>query len=190
MATLAETISTALRAVGSTTENRLRDVVADFDSMNLSGEERLSAVTTTVAALAATHHRKHRKVYLEAVKAWALEISADLRPEPLGLRTIAEKAVVEEAAELLTGGVENLIELMNGDDVRTQDRLVTELAIVTRLLGEHQPSVIHHALACIGQALDKADFQAGELVVVPLRDSFRMLTRDASLENLAPRGCA
>src|SRR5918999_938864 len=55
MATLAETISTALRAVGSTTENRLRDVVADFDSMNLSGEERLSAVTTTIAALAATH---------------------------------------------------------------------------------------------------------------------------------------
>ena len=190
MATLTETISSALRAVGPTTESRLRDVMADFDAMNLSGEERLSAVTTTIAALAATHHRRHRGVYLDAVKAWAREIAGELRPEPLRLRGPTEPAQVEEAAELLTSGVESLIETMNGDSVRTQDRLVTELAVVTRLLGEHDANTIHQALLSIGAALDRKNFQAGETVTVPLRESLRPLSRDARLELLAPRGCA
>jgi hypothetical protein len=195
MASLAETINTALRAVGSTTENRLRDVIADFDSVNLSGEERLAAVATTVAALASTHHRRHRNVYLDAVKVWSLEISSELRPEPLRLRTIADKAIVVEAADQLIGGVESLIELMNGDAIRTQDRLVTELAVVTRLLGEHEPGVIHLALLCVTRALDRADYQPGDAVMVPLHETFRVLTRESDLEAsdleaLAPRGCA
>lgn len=190
MATLAETISSALRAVGPTTESRLRDVMADFDAMNLSGEERLSAVTTTIASLAATHHRKHRGAYLDAVNAWSLEIAAQLRPEPLRLRGAAETAQIAEAADLLTSGVESLIDAMNGDSVRTQDRLVTELAVVTRLLGENDANTIHQALLSVGRALDRKDFQPGEVVMVPLRDSLRPLSRDSQLELLAPRGCA
>jgi hypothetical protein len=51
MSSLAETISSALRAVGRATEDRLRGIVNDFDGMNLTGEERLAAVATAIAAV-------------------------------------------------------------------------------------------------------------------------------------------
>ena len=79
MSSLAETISSALRAVGPATEDRLRDIIADFDGLNLSAEERLSAVATTVAATAATHHKRHKPVYLDAVRTWSLEIAQELK---------------------------------------------------------------------------------------------------------------
>ncbi len=52
MNTLAETIESALQAAGTLTENRLRDIIGDFDGLNLIAEERLAAVATTIAAAA------------------------------------------------------------------------------------------------------------------------------------------
>lgn len=190
MATLAETINSALRAVGRAAESRLRDVVAEFDNINLSGEERLDAIATAIAALACTHHRKHRPVYLDAVKTWALEIASELQPAPLRLRAPVEARHVAEAAEVLTAGVDGLIEMMTAGAVRTQDRLVTELAVVARLLGEHDANTIHLALRAVGDALDEAGFDPGEVISVPLREAALPLARDAVLESLAPRGCA
>lgn len=190
MATLAETINSALQAVGSATESRLRDVVAEFDCINLSGEERLDAVATAIAALAWTHHRKHRRVYLEAVKTWALEIASELQPGPLRLRAPADTRKVAEAADVLIGGVDGLIEMMSAGAVRTQDRLVTELALVARLLGEYDANTIHLALGTVEAAHLDDRFAPGEAVVVPLREAARPIRRDAALETLAPRGCA
>jgi hypothetical protein len=190
MATLSETINSALRAVGRATESRLREVIAEFDNMNLSGEERLDAIVTAIAALAWTHHRKHKRVYLDAVKTWALEIAAELQPGPLRLRAASDLRQVEEAAEVLIGGVDSLIEMMNAGAVRTQDRLVTELAVVARLLGEHDANTIHLALRTVSDALEQAGFDPGEPIAVPLRQSLLPLTRHVSLETLAPRGCA
>jgi hypothetical protein len=190
MTTLAETINSALQAVGRATESRLRDLVAEFDNMNLSGEERLDAIVSAIAALAWTHHRKHRPVYLDAVKTWALEIASALQPSPLRLRAPADPHHVSEAAEVLIGGVNGLIDMMNAGAVRTQDRLVTELAVVARLLGEHDANTIHLAMLSVANALDDVGFDPGEVVTVPLREAALPIARDASLETLAPRGCA
>src|SRR4051812_31435119 len=125
MSSLAETINNALLAAGPATEDRMRDVTTDFDGMNLSGEERLAAVATAVASIAWNHHRKHRHVYLDAVRTWALEIAAELQPAPLRLRRAIDPVQVEEGAEILISGIDHLIELMTESAIRTQDRLVT-----------------------------------------------------------------
>jgi hypothetical protein len=190
MATLAETINNALVAVGAATESRLRDVIAEFDNINLSGEERLDAIATAIAAVAWTHHRRHKPVYLEAVKAWALEIADELQPGPMRLRTPVDPHQVADAAEVLISGVDSLIEMMSAGVVRTQDRLVTELAVVARLLGEHDANTIHQALLAIAAALEEGDYDPSDVVAVPLRQAAMPVTREAALESLAPRGCA
>ncbi|HEY0523930.1 MAG TPA: hypothetical protein VGD08_11100 [Stellaceae bacterium] len=190
MSSLAETINIALQAVGPATEDRLRDVIADFNGMNLSGEERLAAMATAVAATAATHHRRHKEVYLDAVKTWSLEIAAELQPPPLRLRRPADTDAVGEAAELLAAGIDSLIEMMMQRSIRTQDRLVTELALVARLLGQHDANTIHQTLHAIASALASEVYMPGEIVMVPLRDAAKPLSRESVLESLAPRGCA
>src|SRR5215472_310668 len=136
MSSLAETINTALRAVGPATEDRLRDIVADFDGLNLTDEERVAAVATAIAATACSHHQRHKAVYLDAVRTWSLEIAAEAKPGPLRLRFAADIERIAEAADILTCGIDSLIELMTAMETRTQDRLVTELALVSRLLGQ------------------------------------------------------
>jgi hypothetical protein len=190
MATLSETINSALQAVGTATESRLRDVIAEFDGINLSGEERLDAIATAVAALAWTHHRRHKQVYIDAVKAWSLEIAGELQPHPLRLRSPADPRQVAEAAEVLIAGVDGLIDMMNAGAVKAQDRLVTELAVVARLLGEHDANTIHLTLLTIAAMLDEGGYGVGGVVTVPLRQAAMPLRRDAALETLAPRGCA
>jgi hypothetical protein len=190
MSSLAETINNALQAVGPATEDRLRDVIRDFDGMNLSAEERLSAVATTVAAIAWNHHGKHKSAYLDAVKTWSLEIAGELQPAPMRLRRPIDRAQVEEAADVLISGVDGLIDLMSADAVRTQDRLVTELAVVSRLLGEHDANTIHLTMMVVSRALGHDDYAPGTVVAIPLREVGRPVTRESSLEALAPHGCA
>jgi hypothetical protein len=190
MSSLAETINSALRAVGPVTEDRLRDIIADFDGMNLTDEERLSAVATTVAATACNHHQRHKSVYLDAVRTWSLEIAQELKPAPMRLRFTADVERIADAADILITGVDSLIELMGAMGTRTQDRLVTELALVSRLLGQVDASTIHLTLGAVDQALGGKAFQPGAVVMVPLREVTRLIGRDADLEHLQPRGCA
>src|SRR5258708_38917613 len=142
MSTLAETIISALHRVGPVTEDRLRDIITDFDPRSLTDEERLAAVATTVAATACKHHTRHKGVYLDGVRTWSLEISADLAPAAPRLRYSADIERLSEGAEILISGVDSLIELMFSLVVGTQDRLVTELALVSRLLGQHDAATI------------------------------------------------
>jgi hypothetical protein len=190
MSSLAETINNALLAVGPATEDRLRDVINDFDGMNLSGEERLAAIATSIASIAWSHHRKHKHVYLDAVKTWSLEIAAELQPPPLRLRRPIDATQVEEGAEILISGIDQLIELMSDHAVRTQDRLVTELAVVSRLLGQNDANTIHMTLREVTRHLDERGYHAGELVLLPLREAILPLGRDAALATLAARGSA
>jgi len=190
MSSLAETIDSALRAVGPATEDRLRDIVADFDGLNLTDEERLAAVATTIAATASTHHCRHKSVYLDAVRTWSLEIAQELKPAPVRLRFTADLERIADAAEILINGVDSLIELMTVMGTRTQDRLVTELALVSRLLGQVEASTIHMTLAAVDRALGGKSFRPGAVVMVPLREATRLISREADLELLQPRGCA
>src|SRR5258707_9012177 len=112
MSTLADTISTALRAVGPVTEDRLRDIVADFDGLNLTDEERLAAAATTIAAAASTHHCRHKAIYLEAVRTWSLEIAAQVERTPPRPRFAADVERIADGADILISGIDSLIELM------------------------------------------------------------------------------
>jgi hypothetical protein len=190
MSTLADTISNALAAVGPLAESRLRDIFTDFGGLSLGEEDRLSVLATAVATAAATHHARHKSVYLDAVRTWALEISAELQPAPLRLAGSNIGGPVEEGADILISGLDGLIESMTAAGVRVQDRLVTELALVARLLGQHDANAIHFTLMAVGRALDDAAYRPGETVVVPLREAVRPVTRNCSLESLQPRGFA
>ena len=190
MSSLANTINTALAAVGPATEDRMRGVMADFNALHLNDEERLFAVASAIAATAQRHHARHASVYLDAVKSWAVEIADELRPPPPRFGRAPDHERVEEAAEVLISGIDALIELMTEADTRMQDRLVTELALLSRLLGENDANTIHLAMIAVGEAVGDLTFRAGDMVAIPLRDTARPLTRDACLERLIPRGFA
>ena len=72
--------------------------------------------------------------------------------------------------------------------VGIQDRLVTELAVVARLLGQHDANTIHMTLMTVSDSLADPDYQPGELILVPLRETVQPLSRDVRLEALTPRG--
>ncbi len=190
MSSLAETINSALAAVGPATEGRLRDLIIEFGELNLLDEDRLSVLATAVAATAATHHLRHKDIYLEAVKTWSLEIAAELKSPPRRLGNLAGRDVIDDGAEMLISGLDGLIDLMTQAEVRVQDRLVAELALVSRLLGQHDANTIHFTLMAVGRALADPDYRPGDLVMVPLSETVRPLNREACLAALAPRGVA
>lgn len=190
MSSLVDTINGALAAVGPATETRLRDLLAEFGELNLADEDRLAALATVIGTAAATHHTRHKSVYLEAVKTWALEIAEALEPAPLRLVGAPAAGPVEEGAEILTAGLDSLIDQMIQTGVRVQDRLVTELAVVARLLGQHDANTIHMTLITVSRSLADPDYQPGELIEVPLREVAQPLSREANLEALIPRGVA
>lgn len=190
MSSLIETINSALAAVGPATEGRLRDLLAEFGELNLGDEDRLAALATVIAAAAATHHCRHKAIYLEAVRTWALEIAEALQPAPLRLSGPGLGGPIEEGAELLITGLGALIDAMTEDGVRVQDRLVTELAVVARLLGQHDANTIHVTLMAVSDNLADPGYRPGEVILVPLRETAQPLTRDSRLEALTPRGVA
>lgn len=190
MSTLAETIHNALAAIGPSAEGQLRDIIAEFGDLNLSEEERVSVLATVIAAAASTHHVRHKNIYLEAVRTWALEISAELQPPPVRLSNHRMSGPVEEGAEILIGGLDGLIDALTSAGVGIQDRLVAELALIARLLGEHDVNTVHFALMAVTQALADSGYRAGDKVLVPLREAVRPLTREESIETLQPRGVA
>src|SRR5258708_37679607 len=98
MSSLVETINSALAAVGPATEGQLHDLLAEFGELNLGDEDRLSALATVIAAAAATHHLRHKGIYLEAVKTSELEIAVPLGPAPLRLAFAPGAGPVEEGA--------------------------------------------------------------------------------------------
>jgi hypothetical protein len=190
MSSLVETINSALAAVGPATESQLQDLLAEFGELSLGDEDRLSALATVIAAAAATHHARHKSVYLEAVKTWSLEIAGQLEPAPLRFSEGPCDGPVEEGAEILISGLDALIEQMSQAGVRVQDRLVTELAVVARLLGQHDANTIHVTLMAVNHSLAEPDYQPGEIIGVPLRDTVRPLNREMRLEAMTPRGVA
>jgi len=84
MSTLAETISEAMIRLGPAVQDSLREITAELYGLNLGEEDRLAALATALATVASTHHSRHKPVYLEAVRAWSLEISVELAPRRCG----------------------------------------------------------------------------------------------------------
>jgi hypothetical protein len=189
MNSLVETIGDALTRLGPATEGRLNDVMTEMIGLGLGEEDQLSALATAVAAVTAIHHGRHRQVYLEAVRVWSLEISAQIGPPP-SRRDGAGGGPVDEGAEILIAGLESLVDAMLNGGIRLQDRLVAELALFAQLLGQHDANAIHLTLMAVVDALNSEDYRPGRLLHVPLGDLVLPLGRDACLASLAPRGVA
>ena len=190
MPSLAETIDTALAAVGRETEDEFRDVSGGFEALELADEERVSALATAIAAIAVQYHRRHLSAYLEAVRAWALEMAEILQPGPAELRHMPDMATVETAARGLYCGLDGVIERMRKEGVDIRDRLITELALVTRFLGQHDAHTITIAVMAVNRALSDPQYRRGAVVRVPLREVAASAAIEPVLATMRPRGNA
>lgn len=190
MTSLAETIDTALAAVGPETEDLLRDVVAEFEALPLAEEERLAVLATSIAAIAHRHHRRHVSVYLEAVRTWSLEIAEVVKPAPTELRYIPRPAAIEQAARHFFDGLDSVIDRMQIQGIDVRDRLVTELAVMARFLGRHDANTISIAIIAVNRALADLNYQRGAAVQVPMREVTAAPVSAEELAAMPPRGTA
>jgi hypothetical protein len=190
MSTLAATISEAMLRLGPAVQDNLRDIIAELYGLDLGEEDRLAALATAIATVASIHHSRHKPVYLEAVRAWSLEISVGLAPPPVRLARFSGKGPVEEGAEILVAGLDSLLDGLAQGAANLQDRLVMELSLFARLLGQHDANAVHMTLAAVAEALGDEDYRPGQSVRVPLEQMVMPLTRDACLATVAPRGVA
>src|SRR5579863_1455013 len=82
MSSLADTIAQSMLRLGPGTKDKVRDIFAALGGLDLAPVERLSALATALAAMAATYHARHAQIYFEAVRTWSLEISNGIAPPP------------------------------------------------------------------------------------------------------------
>jgi hypothetical protein len=190
MSSLSETIGEALARLGPATAERLNDIVGELGSLNLGEEDRLSVLATALAAVAQIYHGRHKPVYLEAVRSWSLEISVGLAPAPVRLSALSDEGTIEEGAEILIAGLDGMLDSLAQGAVRLQDRLVLELALFSRLLGQHDANTVHLTLMTVADALGEEDFHPGDAVMVPLGETAVPLDRDTCLATVAARGVA
>jgi len=176
--------------LGPATQDRVGVIVAELVALNLGEEDRLAVLATAVAAVASTHHARHKQVYLEAVRTWALEISASVASPPVGFAATADDGMVEEGAEIVVRGLAGLLDTVARGSAWLQDRLVLELALFAQLLGRYDANAVHQILRAVSDALGGEDYRPGRAVRVPLADMAMPLSRDVCLATVAPRGVA
>jgi hypothetical protein len=180
----------ALKAIGPETEARMGDLISDFAALPLSEEDRLSALAGVVATIATTRYRHHRPIFIAALRGWALEISIALSPAPPRLALEQRRGPVAEAQDGLLGGIDTMLRAMVDGGLAKHHRLVTELAVMARLLGRYDAHSIHLVLTAASLACEDPRWRCGYTVPVMLADGAQLVARDASLEALAPRGTA
>ena len=183
-------LSETLAAVGPELEARMAALIGDFADLPLGEEDRLSALAGTIAAVAATRYAEHGGIFIAALRGWALEISLALAPEPPQLVPDAEAVPIAEAQGLLQRGIDRILRSMHAARMTRHHRLVTELAIMARLLGDFDAPSIHLALTAAARAGEDPAWGPGSAVPVSLCESALPLRRDVSLAAIAPRGNA
>jgi hypothetical protein len=190
MADLPPLLIEALSAIGPETEARMGDLISDFVALPLGEEDRLSALAGAVATIATTRYSHHRAIFIAALRCWALEISVSLSPTPPRTAFESRRGPVEEAQDALLGGLDALLRAMADDGSAKHHRLVTELAVMAQLLGRYDAHSIHLVLTAASLACEDPRWRSGYTVPVLLSDGAQLLTRDACLASLAPRGTA
>lgn len=180
----------ALTAIGPETEARMDDLIADFLALPLSEDGRLSALAAVVATIATTRYLRHRDVFIAALRSWALEISIAFAAQPP--RIAAERCTgrIEEAQDVLLGGIDAILRSMMAAGSEKHHRLVTELAVMAQLLGRCDVHSVHLVVTAASRACDDPDWRSGDRIPVSLCDGALPLTRDAGIATLAPRGTA
>lgn len=190
MTDLPPLLAEALSAIGSETEARMGDLIDDFAALPLSDEARLSALAGAVATIATTRYLQHRGIFIAALRCWALEISIALGPEPLRILADEDSDGIGEAQDALLGGIDTILRAMVAAGSAKHHRLVTELAVMARLLGRYDVHSIHLVLTAAGRACDDPAWQGGDAVPVSLCETGLPLARDVDIAALAPRGTA
>jgi hypothetical protein len=180
----------ALSAIGPDTEARMGDLINDFVALPLGEEDRLSALAGAVATIATTRYLHHRPIFIAALRGWALEISIALSPAPPRTGFERRRGRVEEAQDGLLAGLDAILLAMLDGGSAKHHRLVTELAVMAQLLGRYDAQSIHLVLTAASLACEDPRWCSGTAVPVVLADGAQLLTRDACLASLAPRGTA
>lgn len=189
MGSLGQTIDRTLSNIGRTPRDVLLETLASFENFGLPDEERVAAIATAVAASAVSYHGRHTAKFLDAVQVWALE-AADCGSPPVPRISYApEPSTIMEAGEILLSGLDSLLDALKGAEVPLQDRVVSELALYTRLLGQHDVNTILLVVGAVGEAIADPDFTAGTIVTVALRDP-APFDRTADLSTIQTRGVA
>ena len=127
----------ALSAIGADIEARMGDLISDFVAIPLSEEDRLSALAGAVATIATTRYRRHRAIFIAALRSWALEISMALAPPAPRIVLEGRRGPAGEAQDGLLNGLDAILHAMLDDGSAKHHRLVTELAVMARLLGQY-----------------------------------------------------
>lgn len=179
-----------LAALGPETEAHIDLVIEEFSAVPLIEEERLSALASAIAVIAATRHLAHRNLFIEALRGLALELSVALGTVRDLSHGLFENGPVDDARDILIGGLDGIVARIAEAERSPRRRVVTELVLIARLLGRYSANKVHLALAAAAHALDDPLWHRGDRVAVTLYDAVRPLARTTPLEIVAPRGTA
>jgi hypothetical protein len=190
MTTLPPLLTEALAAISADTEVQMGELIGDFAVLPLSEEDRLSALAGVVATIAVTRYSRHRDVFVAALRSWALEISIAIAPPPPRLTHGGPPGRVGEAQHVLLTGIDDILRKMMKTGSEKHHRLVTELAVMARLLGRYDSQSIYLVLNAASSAYADPIWGGGDDVPISLGETWLPVVRDVNLETVAPRGTA
>ena len=189
MSDLTPLLTEALAAIGRETRARIDDLIEDFATLPLSAEARLSALAGAVATIASTRHCRHRAIFIAALRGWGLELAIGSARSRTAIDERGSVRVARAQSHLLKG-IDTLLRAMDARGAREHHRLVTELAVMARLLARCDAQGLHLVLTAASRACDDPAWCSGDAVRVSLGEVALPLTRDADIAALAPRGTA
>jgi len=171
---LVETINQTLRKLGAGPGRVLIETIDTFEGLQLTDQERLSALASSIAHSALAYHATRVESYLDAIRTSAMAIALEILPPPPSVEAFPTLGHIAEGADLLTAGLSDLLEALFVEAIGMEDRVITEVALYARLLGRHDPNAIETVLRGIDDALQQPDFSEGDLVSIPLGEPMRI----------------
>jgi len=186
---IVQTINQTLRNIGTGPGRVLMETIDAFEGLALTDQERLSALASSIANSALTYHSTRIRAYLDAIQASAMAIALEILPPPPAVGAFPAVGLIAEGADLLSGGLQHLIEALHSASIGAEDRAITEIALYARLLGRHDANTVQAVLRGIDDALTHPDFAEGDLVAISLADPFRV-DLSQSLETMPTLGIA
>ncbi|HEV2675580.1 MAG TPA: hypothetical protein VGV37_13635 [Aliidongia sp.] len=170
MRALVETINQTLRNIGLGPGRVLLETIESFEELSLSDQERVSALASSIANSALAYHRTRIAGYLDAIRGSAMTIALEILPPPPVADSCPLLGNIAEGADLLSSGLNQLIDALCLASICMEDRIIAEIALYARLLGRHDPNTVQIVLRGIDEALSHPDFATGDLVAVALVD--------------------
>jgi hypothetical protein len=186
---LVETINQTLRNIGMGPGRILLETIESFEELTLTDQERISALASSIAGSALAYHSNRIDSYLDAIRVSAMAIALEILPPPPSIGAFPTLGHIAEGADLLSGGLHELIDVLYSEAVGTEDRVIAEIALYARLLGRHDPNTVQAVLVGVDDALQHPDFVEGDLVAVAIGDPSK-IAANLPLEHMPILGVA